>query len=53
VLSVLEGQPDASQYLLRAAVFRIVMDHLCNPQRSSAPPWWPSLVRVVDMLLGP
>jgi uncharacterized protein (TIGR02569 family) len=50
VLSIVEGHPDASQHLLRAAVFRIVMDHLCNPERSSAPPWWPSLMRVVAEL---
>jgi uncharacterized protein (TIGR02569 family) len=47
VLSVLEGHPDPSQHLLRAAIFRIVMDHLCNPERSGAPPWWPALTRVV------
>jgi uncharacterized protein (TIGR02569 family) len=47
VLSVLDGHPDPAQHLLRAAIFRIVMDHLCNPQRSSAPPWWPCLMRVV------
>jgi hypothetical protein len=50
VLSVLDGYPDPSQHLLRAAIFRIVMDHLCNPQRRSAPPWWPSLLRVVAEL---
>jgi uncharacterized protein (TIGR02569 family) len=50
VLSVLDGHPDPAQHLLRAAIFRIVMDHLFNPQRSSAPPWWPSLLRVVDEL---
>jgi uncharacterized protein (TIGR02569 family) len=50
VLSVLDGHPDPSQHLLRAAIFRIVMDHLCNPERSGAPPWWPSLMRVVDEL---
>ena len=47
VLAVLEGHPDASQHLLRAAIFRVVMDHLCNPGRSTPPPWWPSLMRVV------
>ena len=47
VLAVLEGHPDASQHLLRAAIFRVVMDHLCNPECSTAPPWWPSLMRVV------
>ena len=47
VLAVLEGHPDASQHLLRAAIFRVVMDHLCNPERSTAPPWWPALMRVV------
>src|SRR5262245_51505677 len=32
VLGVLAGHPDASQHLLRAAIFRVVMDHLCNPE---------------------
>jgi uncharacterized protein (TIGR02569 family) len=50
VLAVLKGDPDASQHLLRAAIFRIVIDHLCNPERSTEPPWWPSLLRVVAML---
>jgi hypothetical protein len=50
VLSVLDGHRHPSQHLLRAAIFRIVIDHLCNPQRSSAPPWWPSLMRVVAEL---
>jgi hypothetical protein len=50
VLSVLDGYPDPSQHLLRAAIFRIVMDHLHNPLRPSAPPWWPSLMRVVAEL---
>jgi hypothetical protein len=50
VLSVLDGYPGPSQHLLRTAIFRIVMDHLCNPQRRSAPPWWPSLLRVVAEL---
>jgi hypothetical protein len=48
VLAVLEGHPDASQHLLRAAIFRVVVDHLCNLERSTAPPWWPSLMRAVD-----
>ncbi len=50
VLSVIDQQPDAMQYLLRAAVFRLVMDHLCNPQRPSPPVWWPSMTRVVSRL---
>jgi uncharacterized protein (TIGR02569 family) len=50
VLSVLDGHADPSQHLLRAAIFRIVMDHVCNPQRSGAPPWWPNLLRVVAEL---
>jgi uncharacterized protein (TIGR02569 family) len=52
VLAVLKGHPDASQHLLRAAIFRVVMDHLCNPERSTEPPWWPSLLRVVATLCG-
>jgi uncharacterized protein (TIGR02569 family) len=50
ILSVMEQQPDAVQYLLRAAAFRAVIDHLCNPRRPSPPPWWPSMMRVVTRL---
>jgi uncharacterized protein (TIGR02569 family) len=44
VLGILGGHPDAPQYLIRAAIFRVVMDHLCNLQRQETPPWWPSLL---------
>jgi uncharacterized protein (TIGR02569 family) len=50
VLAVIDQQADAVQYLLRAAVFRLVMDHLCHPQRLSPPAWWPSMTRVVGSL---
>ncbi len=45
VLSILHGHPDAPQYLIRAAIFRAVMDHLCNPQPHEQPSWWPSLLQ--------
>jgi uncharacterized protein (TIGR02569 family) len=44
VLAILADQLDAPQYLLRAAIFRIVMDKLCNPRRRTPPPWWPTVV---------
>ena len=50
VLGILGAHPDAIQYLIRAAIFRVVMDHVCNPQRSEPPPWWPSLLRVTAEL---
>ena len=50
VLSVIDGRPGAYQYLLRAAIFRVVMDHLCNPRHATPPPWWPSLLGVVAEL---
>jgi hypothetical protein len=50
VLAVIDQQPDAVQYLLRAAVFRLVIDHLCNPRRPGPPPWWPAMTRVVTGL---
>jgi hypothetical protein len=50
VLSVIDGRSGAYQYLLRAAIFRVVMDHLCNPRRATPPPWWPSLPGVVAEL---
>lgn len=50
VLCILSGHPDAPQYLIRAAIFRVVMDHLCNPQRDEPPQWWPSLLRVTAQL---
>jgi uncharacterized protein (TIGR02569 family) len=50
VLGILHGHPDAPQYLVRAAIFRVVMDHLCNPQPHEPPWWWPSLLRVADQL---
>lgn len=37
VLSVIDGRPGAYQYLLRAAIFRVVIDHLCNPRRATPP----------------
>jgi uncharacterized protein (TIGR02569 family) len=46
VVGVLHGHPDAAQYLIRAAIFRAVMDHLCNPERRERPSWWASLLRV-------
>ena len=50
VLGILRSHSDASQYLIRAVIFRVVMDHLCNPQRPELPPWWPSMLRVADQL---
>jgi uncharacterized protein (TIGR02569 family) len=50
VLSVIDGRSGAYQYLLRAAIFRVVMDHLCNPRHATPPPWWPSLLGVVAEL---
>jgi len=50
VLPLIGHRPHAAQYLLRAAVFRLVMDHLCNPERSTPPTWWPSMLRVADQL---
>jgi uncharacterized protein (TIGR02569 family) len=47
VLSIIDGQPDAHQCLLRAAIFRVVMHHLCNPREATPPPWWPVLLRAV------
>jgi uncharacterized protein (TIGR02569 family) len=44
VVGILHGHPDAAQYLIRAAIFRAVMDHLCNPIRNEQPSWWPSLL---------
>lgn len=53
VLGILHGHPDARQYLIRAAIFRVVMDHLCNPRRREAPPWWPALLDVTAQLARP
>jgi hypothetical protein len=50
VLCVIDQQQDSVQYLLRAAVFRLVMDHLCNPRRPAPPSWWPTATRVVACL---
>ena len=50
VLGILHGHPDATQYLIRAVIFRVVMDHLYNLQRHQPPPWWPSLLRVTAQL---
>jgi hypothetical protein len=50
VLPLIGRRPHAAQYLLRAAVFRLVMDHLCNPRRRTPPSWWPSMLRVVRHL---
>ena len=50
VLGILHGHPDAPQHLIRAVIFRVVMDHLCNPQRHEPPPWWPSLLHVTTQL---
>jgi len=50
VLPLIGRRPDAVQYLLRAAVFRLVMDHLCDPERRTPPSWWPSMPRVVGQL---
>jgi uncharacterized protein (TIGR02569 family) len=50
VTSILGGHPDALQQLIRAAIFRVVMDHLCNPQQHEPPPWWPSLLHVTAQL---
>jgi uncharacterized protein (TIGR02569 family) len=50
VLGILRGHPDAPQYLIRAAIFRVVMDHLCNPQRHEPPPWWPSLLHAAAQI---
>ncbi len=46
IARILHGHPDAAQYLIRAAIFRAVMDHLCNPERHEQPSWWPALLRV-------
>jgi uncharacterized protein (TIGR02569 family) len=46
VVGVFDGHPDAAQYLLRAGIFRLVMDHLCNPRRRSLPSWWPRVLEV-------
>jgi len=46
VTGILHGHPDAAQYLIRAAIFRAVMDHLSNPERNEQPSWWRSLLRV-------
>jgi uncharacterized protein (TIGR02569 family) len=50
VLRIFRGHPDAPQYLIRAAIFRVVTDYLCNPQRHEAPPWWPALLQVTAQL---
>jgi uncharacterized protein (TIGR02569 family) len=50
IRAILRGHPDAPQYLLRAAIFRVVMDRLCNPQRHEPPPWWTSLLYVTAQL---
>jgi hypothetical protein len=50
ILAILRGDPDAPQYLIRAAIFRVVMDRLCNPQRHEPPPWWTSLLYVIAQL---
>jgi uncharacterized protein (TIGR02569 family) len=50
MLSLAGDGPGAAQHLLRALIFRVVMDRLCNPQRRTPPPWWPSLLRVADEL---
>jgi uncharacterized protein (TIGR02569 family) len=41
VLAVFSGHPDAAQYLLRAAIFRFVIEFLHHPRRRRPPPWWP------------
>jgi hypothetical protein len=46
VVSILHGHVDAAQYLIRAAIFRAVMDQLCNPEQHEHPSWWPSLLDV-------
>jgi uncharacterized protein (TIGR02569 family) len=46
VLGVFDGHPDAAQYLLRAAIFRLVTDRLCNPRRRRPPSWWPRALEV-------
>jgi hypothetical protein len=50
VLGILHGHPDAPQHLIRAAIFRVIMDQLCNPQRREPPRWWPSLFHVTAHL---
>ena len=46
VIELLGDHPDAAQYLLRAAIFRLVMDQLCNPRRRTPPRWWPQALRL-------
>jgi uncharacterized protein (TIGR02569 family) len=46
VLAVFGGHRDTAQYLLRAAIFRLVMDQLCNPGRRGPPSWWPRALEV-------
>jgi uncharacterized protein (TIGR02569 family) len=50
VLPLIGHRPHAAQYLLRAAVFRLVMDHLCNPERRTPPTWWPAMLQVTGQL---
>jgi uncharacterized protein (TIGR02569 family) len=50
ILGILSGHPDAPQYLIRAAIFRVVIDRLCNPERREPPPWWASLLHVTAQL---
>lgn len=46
VLDVLAGHRHASQYLLRAAIFRLVVDLLTDPDGRRPPPWWSAVLRV-------
>lgn len=50
VLEILDGHQDAPQFLLRAAIFRLVTDQLCNPRRRRTPPWWPQARRMTALL---
>jgi uncharacterized protein (TIGR02569 family) len=50
VLKIVDGRPDAPQYLLRAAIFRLVTDHLSNPRRRRTPPWWRDALRMAATL---
>lgn len=50
VLPLIGQGPRGAQYLLRVAVFRLVMDHLSNPGRRTPPTWWPAMRQVVGQL---
>jgi uncharacterized protein (TIGR02569 family) len=50
VLKIVEGRAEGPQCLLRAAIFRLVTDHLCNPRRRRTPPWWPDALRMAATL---